>query len=772
MANATRRTRFTRALGAVALVAVAGGALDVTPASAAIPVPPPKTLVISEFRLRGPSGVGDEFIEVQNISAGIITITDSGTGTGFAIAASDGVARCVIPNNTVIPRFGHFLCVGPTYSIGAYPAGAGTTATGDATYATEIADNAGIALFTTSVPGNFAAGQLVDAVGSTSEANTLYREGVGYAALTPFSIDYSFYRNLSTGSISTFALTTATPGVSEDTDDNATDFVFVDTNGTSAGAGQRLGAPGPENLSSPIPNGALAVSLLDPCVDANTAPNAVFDGTSVPASNATFGTLDIRRTITNNTGGPVTRLRLRVADQRTFPAPSGFADLRDRTATATTATVDRAPCGTGTSSITVNGTTLETPPNAPNGSAFNSSLGVGVVTLGTPLAAGASVDVRLFFGIQQTGKNSVRVIAEALTSGSVTTPTLTCLGVTSGTMTDFCSGNAPVAAPDTFYGTEDATLTIAAPGVLGNDTDEGTMTAVLVTGPTHGDFQLNSDGSFTFDPDLNFNGNDTFTYKANDGSLNSSVTTVTLALSPSYDAPEGVADTFGGVEDVALNIAAPGILGNDTNVDGLTLSATMMSGPAHGTLTLNSDGSFSYMPTGDYHGTDSFTYEVLGTGGPTRTDGQLQTLAQATTVTINVTGTNDPPVSTGDTGSTNNNAPLVNPAPGPLANDVDADGDPLTAVLVTGPAHGVLLLAADGSYTYTPNTGYVGTDSFTYAASDGTSQGTPVTVTLTVLAGAGVLPATGANSLRIVGFAAWLTLAGGLMLISRRRRLV
>src|SRR5262245_46553226 len=158
------------------------------------------TLVISEFRVRGPNGANDEFIEIQNISHGDFTV--AGGGTGYAVVASDGTARCVIPNGTVIPRNGHYLCVNSVgYSLASYPAGNGTTATGDATYVTDIPDNAGIALFNTSVPVDFVLANRVDAVGSTSEANTLYKEGTGYPALVPFSINYSFYRNLSTASI-------------------------------------------------------------------------------------------------------------------------------------------------------------------------------------------------------------------------------------------------------------------------------------------------------------------------------------------------------------------------------------------------------------------------------------------------------------------------------------------------------------------------------------------------------------------------------------------
>ena len=374
-------------------------------------------LVISEFRVRGPNGMNDEFIEIMNNSGADHTV-DALSGSGYGVAASDGTTRCSIPNGTVIPTRGHYLCVNSVgYSLASYPAGNGTTATGDATYTTDIPDNAGIALFNNnSGGGSYILANRLDAVGSTSEANILYKEGTGYPALVPFSINYSFYRDNcgKGGSITTFGAC-PTGGNVKDTNNNAADFVFVDTNGTSAGAGQRLGAPGPENLSSPIErNGSFSVNLLDICVAAVSPPNRVRDFTSDPPHNSTFGTLDVRRTVVNNTGGNVTRLRFRIVDLTTFPAPSGIADLRPRTSTAVVVTVDRPPCGSGTSNVTVQGTTLEEPPSQPNGGGFNSSMSVGVVTLATPIANGASVDVRFLLGIQQTGSFKFFINVEAL----------------------------------------------------------------------------------------------------------------------------------------------------------------------------------------------------------------------------------------------------------------------------------------------------------------------------------------------------------------------
>jgi hypothetical protein len=378
-------------------------------------------LVISEFRYRGPNGANDEFIEIANVSGSDHTVAAAvtdGSNDGYGVAASDGTNRCVIPNGTVIPNRGHYLCVNSVgYSLASYPAGNGTTATGDATYTTNIPENVGIALFNNSVGGaDYSLLNRIDAVGSTAEANILYKEGSGLPTLVGFSIDYAWVRDNcgKGGSITTFGAC-PTGGTLKDTNNNAADFYFVDTNGTSAGGGQRLGAPGPENLSSTIErNASFAVNLLDICVASASPPNRVRDFTSSPVNNSTFGTLDIRRTVVNNTGGNVTRLKFRVVDLTTFPAPSAIADLRPRTSNAVVVTVDRPPCGTGTSNVTVQGTTLEQPPSQPNGGGFNSSLSAGTVTLATPLANGASLDVRFLLGIQQTGSFKFFVNVEAL----------------------------------------------------------------------------------------------------------------------------------------------------------------------------------------------------------------------------------------------------------------------------------------------------------------------------------------------------------------------
>lgn len=395
--------------------------------------PFPGDILISEFRLRGPEGAADEFIEIYNNTDAPIAVSTTDNSSGWAIAASDGVIRFVIPNGTIIPARGHFLGVNSNgYSLASYPSGNDgaepTTADGDATYTTDIPDNAGIAIFRTSDTLNFSTSTRLDAVGSTSEANTLYKEGTGYPALTPFSIDYAFVRDTcgKGGSITTFGLCT-TNGLPKDTDNNAVDFYFVDTNGTSAGAGQRLGAPGSENLTSPIQqNAAIPVLNLDQTVGSSAAPNRVRDLTPDPPNNSTFGTIDFRRRLVNETGFPVTRLRFRIIDITTFPTPLGIADLRVRTSTDVIVNgvndPETCPGGATPCSITVLGTTLEQPPSQPNGGAFNSSLSSDTITLETPLAAGESINLHFLFGIQQTGSFKFYFNVELLTDQSEPPP--------------------------------------------------------------------------------------------------------------------------------------------------------------------------------------------------------------------------------------------------------------------------------------------------------------------------------------------------------------
>jgi VCBS repeat-containing protein len=177
-------------------------------------------------------------------------------------------------------------------------------------------------------------------------------------------------------------------------------------------------------------------------------------------------------------------------------------------------------------------------------------------------------------------------------------------------------------------------------------------------------------------------------------------------------------------EDVVLEVSPPGLLGNDIDADGDPLTTYYSSGPTHGTLWLGADGSFSYTPDWNFVGNDAFTYRAY--------DGLA--LSNIANTSITVTSINDPPVASNNSYQTAQNSPLPVPAPGLLANDTDAEGGALTAVLVTAPTHGTLVLSADGSFTYTPANAFTGIDSFTYRASDGLATSDIATVTINVAA--------------------------------------
>ncbi len=285
--------------------------------------------------------------------------------------------------------------------------------------------------------------------------------------------------------------------------------------------------------------------------------------------------------------------------------------------------------------------------------------------------------------------------------------------------------NAPLAVNDTYSIAEDTTLTFGPPGLLANDTDvDGDVLSVtLVAGPSHGSLVLNTDGSFSYKASLNYNGPDSFTYVANDGVLDSLLATVALTINAVNDTPVSLNDTYSISEDTTLMIGPPGLLANDTDIDGDVLSVTLVTGPSHGSLVLNADGSFSYKPSLNYNGPDNFTYIA--------NDGTLS--SATTTVSLTVTAVNDVPVAGNDTYSTTAGVTLTVGTPGVLANDADVDGDPLTTKLDTAPAHGTLVLAANGSLTYTPTLGFTGTDSFSYVANDGLLDSSTTTVTISVL---------------------------------------
>jgi hypothetical protein len=364
-------------------------------------------LVVSEFRFRGPNGANDEFIELYNkTNSPIIVSAFDGSG-GFTLAAPDtsGVltALATIPTGATIPARGHYLVANNAaggYSLSNY--GGTDKALPDATYATDIADGSGVALFRTTTPANFTLANRLDAAGFSS-ADSLYREGAGLAPVGATNAEYSHVRNLASG-------------FPQDTNQNAADFLLVHTTGASLnGVASIIGAPGPENRFSPIQrNSVIKSSLIDPgCAGPGTATSAcarVRTAAGANPQNAAFGTLLIRRKFRNNTGEPVRQLRFRAVNITTLGSrAAGEADLRMLSSSDVEATDSNG------NPVIIEGVTLEeNPPAQPNGGGLNSTVRLSRITMGTPLAPGAAVNLQFRLGVMIDGNFRFLVNVEAL----------------------------------------------------------------------------------------------------------------------------------------------------------------------------------------------------------------------------------------------------------------------------------------------------------------------------------------------------------------------
>ncbi len=271
--------------------------------------------------------------------------------------------------------------------------------------------------------------------------------------------------------------------------------------------------------------------------------------------------------------------------------------------------------------------------------------------------------------------------------------------------------DAPVAADVAASTVEDTGLTIdlVASAV---DIDSATLSALIVTGPANGVLTQNADGTYTYTPNANFFGTDSFTYRVSDGEFDSSLATVSLTVAAANDAPLATDDVATTAEDTALVID---VRANDQDLDSTTLSTLLVAGPQHGALALNPDGSFTYTPNANFFGQDSFTYRLR--------DEELE--SNLATVNITVTPVNDAPTVADYTVLLDEDAPLIL---NPLAGATDVDGDLLQA-LPGIPAHGTLAQNADGTFIYTPDANFFGTDSLSFSVTDGSAT---VLATLTL----------------------------------------
>jgi hypothetical protein len=403
------------------------------------PAPTARGVIISELRNSGPGSCtctalpapdssGDEYVELYNTTDQEIAVTSDDGTEGWTLVkrglscVDPPVPVALIPNGTVIPARGHYLLAGFDYTLNEYPAGDGSSAAPlkttapDALLSDTIGGDVDIALFNTSNPSSFDFAHRLDAVGFNNGSGgtcDLLTEGTPLPNTRDSAQQYAFVRREPLG------------GGVQDTDNNAADFVEVSTDPTQ-NVGDNpspvLGAPGPQNTSSPVnANDVVAVGLTSPSAGQAAPPNRERnpspDGLCSP-----LGTLLLRRSVTNNSGAPISRLRFRVIDVTTVnreDESNGGQQAILHVRSSSPETLTGVP-GRGDVSVFGLHDEQEIFEDETQCGGLNDSLTVSdgessdIITLDTPLAPGATIDVVFLLGVEQTGHFRFYVNIEAL----------------------------------------------------------------------------------------------------------------------------------------------------------------------------------------------------------------------------------------------------------------------------------------------------------------------------------------------------------------------
>ncbi len=283
--------------------------------------------------------------------------------------------------------------------------------------------------------------------------------------------------------------------------------------------------------------------------------------------------------------------------------------------------------------------------------------------------------------------------------------------------------DTPVANAQSISTQEDTAIAIS---LSGSDVENSALIYTIVNGPTHG--QLTGSGNTqTYQPSKDYNGTDSFTFKVNDGTVDSAVAIVSINVTQQNDTPVANAQSIATQEDTAIAITLSG-----SDVESSTLTYTIVNGPVHGQLTGNGNAQ-SYLPNGNYNGEDSFTFKV--------NDGTVDSAVAI--VSINVTQQNDTPVANAQSIATQEDTAIAITLSGS-----DVESSTLTYTIVNGPVHGQLT-GNGNAQSYLPNGNYNGEDSFTFKVNDGTIDSAIATVSINV---------TQVNDAPVATDGAWITL--------------
>ena len=268
------------------------------------------------------------------------------------------------------------------------------------------------------------------------------------------------------------------------------------------------------------------------------------------------------------------------------------------------------------------------------------------------------------------------------------------------------SNTAPVAHPQSVTTAEDTAVAIT---LSGSDAEAAALTFAVVSGPANGTLRGRLP-NLTYAPNLDFNGSDSFTFKANDGQLDSATATVSINITPVNDAPVADSQSVTTLEDTAVVITLTG-----SDVEGSPLTFAVLTGPTKGTLS-GAAPNLTYTPNANVNGSDSFTFKA--------NDGELD--SAPATVSITITPVNDAPVADNLSVTTLEDTAVVITLTGS-----DVEGSPLTFAVLTGPTKGTLS-GTTPNLTYTPSANANGADSFTFKVTDGQLDSAPATVSIKV----------------------------------------
>jgi cellulose biosynthesis protein BcsQ len=264
----------------------------------------------------------------------------------------------------------------------------------------------------------------------------------------------------------------------------------------------------------------------------------------------------------------------------------------------------------------------------------------------------------------------------------------------------------PVANSDNITTSEEMPISI---NLTGEDPENDSLTYEVITEPSHGKLS-GIEPILTYTPRMNFNGSDSFTFKTNDGRADSEPATISITVSPINDKPVAVRDSTETLEDTPVSITLTG-----SDYDGDELTYSIASGPFNGTLS-GTEPNVIYTPNKNFSGTDRFSFIAY--------DGELESFPATVSIVVNMT--EDLPEAKDCNATTQEDKSVAI-----LLSGTDADNDPLTFSVVTGPSNGILS-KTEPNVIYTPNMNFYGTDSFTYIANDGTGDSAPAIVKITV----------------------------------------